>query len=134
HADDGVGPHDASVLDHAVHGMATAVLEQFGVLGDLAALDGLEGGAEALERPHAADDQTEAAPDVAVGLPLGEVEGGGDGQRGVGGGCPGGASLVLRLAHVRPPRGRVAASRCIGPPYRGLYTPRSYAGSMSLSI
>src|SRR5437773_11173854 len=86
--------------------MATAVLEQLGVLGDLATFDGLEGSAEALERAHAADDQAEAAPDVAVGLPLGELEGGGDGQGGVGGGCAGGAPLVLRLAHVRPPRGR----------------------------
>src|SRR6266702_1017351 len=34
HADDGVGAHDAGVLDHAVHSVAPAVFQQFGVLSD----------------------------------------------------------------------------------------------------
>src|SRR5579862_4251545 len=42
HHDDGVGMHEARVTDHPVHGVTPRLLEELGVLGDLAADDGAQ--------------------------------------------------------------------------------------------
>ena len=60
HGDDRVGPHQPGVVDHPVDRMAPRVLQQLGVLGDLAAPQRLERRAHAAGEAHAADDQAVA--------------------------------------------------------------------------
>src|SRR6266511_4384996 len=95
HPHDRVRSQQARVLDHAVHCMAAAVLEQFRVLADLAALERLPGGAEPLREAHRPDDETEAGAQRALHLPSGEVERGRHGHRG-GLGLRGGRGLWKR--------------------------------------
>src|SRR5262249_49575987 len=71
-------------LDHPVHGVTPAVLEELRVLLHLAAGERLEAGADALREPHASHDEPEARAERALRLPSREVECRGD-RHGLGG-------------------------------------------------
>src|SRR3954471_17661693 len=59
HRDDCVRPHERGVLDHPVDRLAAGVLEELGVLVDLAADDGPQARGEVAGQASAADDEAE---------------------------------------------------------------------------
>src|SRR5690349_11936098 len=59
HRDDRVGAHDRGVLDEPVQGLAAGVLEELGVLVDLAPAEGAQAGHEVAREAAAPDDEAE---------------------------------------------------------------------------
>src|SRR5579864_8618114 len=80
HPHDGVGTHDTGVLDQPVHGVASAVLEQLGVLAHLTTDQRLERRPDAAYRAHRPHDEAEARAERSLDLVLGELECSGDGK------------------------------------------------------
>ena len=82
HRDDRVRAEQQRVFDHAVDGVAAGVLEQLGVLRHLALAQRGEPGAERLGETHAADDDAEGQPEVALDDRARQPEAGRDGKPG----------------------------------------------------
>src|SRR2546430_2041621 len=78
HPDDGVAAEQPRVLDHPVHRVPPAVLEQLRVLGDLAALQRFEARPDPLRDAHAPHDEAEARSELSFDLHAGDLERGAD--------------------------------------------------------
>src|SRR5262249_32319474 len=95
HRDDRVGAHERGVVDEPVAGLAARVLEQLGVLVDLAAAERSEAGDEVAREATAADDEPERLALRLDDAMPGDERCGGDDHDRTSVGCPARESAAI---------------------------------------